>query len=426
MKYWIETYGCQMNIAESNAIELELLQHGLEKAEKIEDSDCIIINTCSVRKTAEDRVWGRLTLFDHIKRGKEDFTIIVTGCMAERLKQDLKDDAPFVDYVLGTNDKVKIANILSNKVVETESKDFSFNFSYYKEGDTKSFIPILNGCNNFCAFCIVPYVRGREVSRSLSSILEEIDFLESKGVKEITLLGQNVNSYNYQGLDFPSLLKEILKRLNVIEKIRFESPHPKDFSDDLIQLIANEEKISKTVHLPLQSGSDRILKLMNRKYDFEKYYQIVQKLLKLNPDIKFVADLMVGFPSESEEDFALTLEAVNKIKFVESFMYYYNPREGTRATKMPDQIDKDVKLDRLARLIKLQRKIGLDFRKDQIGKIKKVLVEGVSKRDKNQYYGRSDEDMVIVFTPKEEIKTKYINLVVTGVKGNTMIGEQVL
>ncbi len=423
--YWIETYGCQMNIAESNAIELELLQHGLIKAKSAELTDCVIINTCSVRKTAENRVWGRLTYYHHIKKNR-NITIVVTGCMAERLKEDLKKEASFVDYVLGTNDKVKIARILSNKVVKTESDKFTFNASYYKEGDYKSYIPILNGCNNFCTYCIVPYVRGREVSRSIDSIINEVKFLETKGVREITLLGQNVNSYNFDGLNFVDLLKIIIKNSSYIERIRFESPHPKDFSDELINLIAKEDKIANHIHLPLQSGSDKILKEMHRRYDTDRYMSIVNKLRLLNPNITFVADLMVGFPGETQKDFEDTLKMVKKVGFVESFMYYYNPRPNTAAVTYDNQIDKEVKLERLQKLIDLQREISLDYKKTLIGKTLKVLVESTSKKDKKQFMGRTVHDMMLVFTPiNKVVEGTYTNVKVIDVKGNTLIAIEV-
>ena len=309
MRFLIESYGCQLNMAESAAIETMLIGRGMEKTEKPDDADAVIINTCSVRKSAENRIWGRLGFYNAEKR-KHPFRLIVTGCMAERMKEDLKKEAPFIDAVIGTNDKAEIPDFI---IGEPLGKLDSYRFlsSYYREGDYSSYVPIMNGCNNFCSYCIVPYVRGREVSRPVEEILKEICFLEQQGVKEITLLGQNVNSYSaeYNGehVDFPRLLELIIPYLRNIVFVRFESPHPKDFSDHLISVIADNDRIAKHIHLPVQSGSTRILQLMNRRTTRERTLDLVRRMKERIPHLTLSTDVMTGFPTETEEEYEETL-----------------------------------------------------------------------------------------------------------------------
>ena len=317
MKYLIESYGCQLNMAESNALELLLKGRGMEPTEVAEEADAVIINTCSVRKTAENRIWGRLGFFSAIKK-KRKLILIVTGCMAERMKDDLKAEAPYVDLVIGTNEKSRIPDFILGASYEASEK-YTFLSSYYKEGEFSSYVPIMNGCNNFCSYCIVPYVRGREISRPVEAIIEEIKDLDAKGVREITLLGQNVNSYSYEyqgrNVDFPTLLEIILPYLENIVFVRFESPHPKDFSDHLIKVIAENERVAKHIHLPMQAGSSRILQLMNRKTTREKFIELVEKMKREIPGLTLATDVMTGFPTETDEEYLETLSMMEKIPF---------------------------------------------------------------------------------------------------------------
>ena len=304
-KYYIETYGCQMNVAESNAMETMLKGRGWVEASSPEDADLAIINTCSVRKSAENRIWGRLGAYTHIKAQKakdnESMTLVLTGCRAERLHDSVKNDAPQIDFVIGNNDKLKLLDIVGDKEsTPQESEKYVFTKAYHKDGEFSSYVPIMNGCNNFCSYCIVPYVRGREVSRPVDEILEEVRRLDEEGVREITLLGQNVNSYDYEGCHFPQLLGMICRQCNNIQWIRFESPHPKDFSDELIEVIAREPKVAKHLHVPMQSGNTRILGLMNRHYTREKYLALIDKIKQRVPNVTFALDIMVGFPGETE------------------------------------------------------------------------------------------------------------------------------
>jgi tRNA-2-methylthio-N6-dimethylallyladenosine synthase len=427
--YWMETYGCQMNTAESNALEAALQLAGMKPAKTAEEADCAILNTCSVRKTAENRIWGRIGYFQHLKQS-QDLTLVITGCMAERLGEDFLKDAPAVDHVMGTNDKQRIAALLSGGSDERESA-YTFTESYHKEGEVKSYVPIMNGCNNFCAYCIVPYVRGREVSRDPQSIYDEIARLEDKGVKEITLLGQNVNSYSAVSdgtvVHFPELLSEISNRVSSIEWIRFESPHPKDFSRNLIEVIAREPVIANHLHIPVQSGSSRILQAMNRRYSRERYLQLIGDLREAVPGITFTTDVMVGFPGESEADFHDTLSLMEEVGFLEAFMYYFNPREGTKAVEMPDQIPSEEKMARLQQLIDLQRSITRSRKEARCRGRQRVLVEQISKKDSTQYLGRTEHDEMVVFSPSKDISVgDFVTIELQTLVGNTMTGVHVV
>lgn len=427
--YWIETYGCQMNTAESNALELQLKGAGLVPAKSAEDADCAILNTCSVRKSAENRIWGRLGLFAHIKT-LHPLTLIVTGCMAERLQEDLKDEAPHVDYVLGTNDKQKILEVLiSPESAELRSETYSFGDSYYNEGEYSSYIPIMNGCNNFCSYCIVPYVRGREISRPVEEVLDEVRYLDSKGVKEITLLGQNVNSYHYENdgkvITFPSLLERVCSVAGDIEWIRFESPHPKDFSDSLIRVIKEQPKVAKHLHIPMQSGNTRILGLMNRKYTRDRFLSLIQTIKREIPEATFATDVMVGFPSETEEEYQDTLTALDEMGCIEAFMYYFNPREGTAAVTFPGEVPEEERGRRLTQLIHFQHKIFVREKSERAEGIAKVVVSAVSRNDKDQMLGRTEHNEMVVFDGSSEVGS-IVTVRLTGLKGNTYTGSLIV
>lgn len=429
--YWIETYGCQMNTAESNALEVQLQGVGLKPAASAEEADCAILNTCSVRKTAENRIWGRLGLFQYIKQ-QHPQTLIVTGCMAERLQEELKKDAPAVDYVVGTNDKQKIVDLLTGgRSAHLEQSDtYRFTGSYYKDGDFASYVPIMNGCNNFCSYCIVPYVRGREVSRPVDEILREIRKLDKAGVKEITLLGQNVNSYNYEQdgeiIRFPQLLRLICRELDSIQWVRFESPHPKDFSDELVEVIATEDRVAKHLHIPLQSGSSRILKLMNRRYTRERFLELIDSIRARVPGVTFAADVMVGFPGETEEEYEETLDVMRKVRFIEAFMYYWNPREGTKAVTMEGQLPDEVKIARLQHLIELEHDIMTEEKTPRAHGTVKVLVTQVSRNDAGRLLGRTEHGEMVAFVPCSGCKPgDFVQVSLDTLAGNTYTGTEV-
>jgi tRNA-2-methylthio-N6-dimethylallyladenosine synthase len=346
------------------------------------------------------------------------------------LQEDLKDDAPQVDYVIGTNDKQRIVNILTSVdgKMDEHSQSYSFGSSYYQEGEFSSYIPIMNGCNNFCSYCIVPYVRGREVSRPLEDILKEMAFLDSKGVKEVTLLGQNVNSYQYESegtiINFPKLLKRLCALSTTsIKWIRFESPHPKDFTQELIQTIAEERKIARHLHIPLQSGSSRILSLMNRKYTKEKFIKLIDDLREAIPSVTFSTDVMVGFPSETDEEYKETLEVLAHMRCLEAFMYYFNPREGTKAVDMKEQIGEEEKGRRLQELIDFQHTIFAEEKRKRSTSVVDVLVTQVSKHDKESMLGKTEHNEMVVFPSHDEIGS-LVRVQLTGLSGNTYTAQR--
>ncbi|MCL2704931.1 MAG: tRNA (N6-isopentenyl adenosine(37)-C2)-methylthiotransferase MiaB [Spirochaetaceae bacterium] len=419
-----------MNKAESEALELELNHNSWEKAENPDAADLAIINTCSVRETAEERIWGRLGFYKRVKKNNPSITLIITGCMAERLGSKLLNESSPVDKVFGTFTKNNIIDFLLEKSdFNTNKHLYEFNKVHTTEGKFKSFIPIMNGCNNFCSYCIVPYVRGREISRNPDEIFTEIEKLENMGIKEITLLGQNVNSYYYknsetgESLDFPDLLKRISEKVKNIEWIRFLTSHPKDLSDKLIDVMAKSNNICRHIHLPLQSGSDAILIKMNRKYNSDFYNNLVQKIKDNIPDISITTDIIVGFPGESKEEYNMTYNIMNNIKFNEAFTYYYNPREGTEAFNFDDNIPKEEKVKRLSEIIQLQKKITVSKKKEKIGNTIKVLVEGFSKNNSSELIGRTESNEMIVFYGKHDIIGLYNMVKILSLKGNTFIGE---
>lgn len=418
-----------MNTAESNALESALQAAGMKPAATAEEADCAILNTCSVRKTAENRIWGRIGFFQHLKQTR-NITLVVTGCMAERLGDAFLKDAPAVDHVMGTNDKQRIAALLTGGSDERD-RLYTFTESYHKEGDVKSYVPIMNGCNNFCTYCIVPYVRGREISRDPHSIYDEIARLEDAGVREVTLLGQNVNSYDYtvggKRIRYPDLLSEIASRVSSIKWIRFESPHPKDFSKELIQVIAQEPTIAKHLHIPAQSGSTKILKMMNRRYTRERYLTLIEDLRSACAHITFTTDVMVGFPGEQEQDFQATLSLMQEVQFLEAFMYYFNPREGTKAVDLPNQVPPEVRMERLQQLIDLQRSITHARKVERCKGNTTVLVEQISKKNREQYLGRNEHDEMVVFKPKKVVSIgDFVDVALQDLVGNTFTAEHLI
>ena len=366
MRYLIETYGCQMNKAESAALVNQFVDRGWIEASDPVEADLVLVNTCSVRITAETRAWGRIAHFAALKKQRQ-FTLVVTGCMAERLKEKMMQKAPGIDYVLGTFQKAAFGVLLD--AVEAhrrldaveETPEFVFAPSHREAGSFHSFVPIMHGCDNFCSYCIVPYVRGREISRSPVAVMDEVLSLASAGVREITLLGQNVNSYRWAGdggpLDFAGLLGLIAPCAESagIGRIRFVSSHPKDLSDDTIEVIASHGVMARHIHLCVQHGSDRILAAMNRKYTASDYLALVGRIRSRIPGMTLSTDILVGFPGETEDDIEATLDLMSRARFAYAFMYHYNPREGTPAATMPGQVPDTVKKERLSRVMALQK-----------------------------------------------------------------------
>ncbi len=437
-KYWIETYGCQMNKAESEALEIQLNRAGWAPAGKYSDAILIILNTCSVRKTAENRIWGRIGFYKHEKYTK-NIKLALIGCMSERLKSKILKENNAVDIVIGNFEKNKFLEAVNEafkentKINYTEDSKYKFNsmHSNYNcyDNNFKSFIPIMHGCDNFCSYCIVPYVRGREISRDPYEILDEISKLEENNVKEITLLGQNVNSYQYElnnkTINFPELLKFITGKIKTNVWIRFLTSHPKDMSGELLEVIKNNTVLCNHIHLPVQHGSNAILKAMKRKYTREKYLYLIEQLKNKISDISISTDILIGFPGETHNDFIDTVELIKEVRFNDAFTYRYNPREGTEAFKLNDDVPEEIKLKRLSEIIELQRSISSEIKKKKVGKTVPVLVESVSKKNSSELLGRTEKDEMVVFPGLADIISNIINVELVSLNGNTFVGKEI-
>ena len=419
LKYSIYTMGCQLNENDSEKISGMLEEMGYSKTEDLSISDLVIFNTCCVRENAEDKLFGKI---GEMKKQKEKNNTIIAigGCMMqeEHIVEKLHKSYPFVDIIFGTHTLHKLPEDIYKILVKRKRIDdiMDIDGEVYeglpikRNDDIKASVTIMYGCNNFCSYCIVPYVRGRERSRKPEDILNEIKELAKEGYKEITLLGQNVNSYDGgNGYKFSDLLYDVNK-IDGIQRIRFVSPHPKDFTDDVIQAIATCNKICKIVHLPLQSGSSNVLKVMNRKYTKEQYLELAKKMQEQIPGIVFSTDIIVGFPGETEEDFEDTLDVVRKIKFEQVYMFIYSRRVGTPADKMEDQIPDEIKHKRFDKLKELVESQIEDNNKKYVGTIQKVLVEGKSKNNPNMLTGRTDTNKVVNFEGDEKLIHKIIDL----------------
>jgi len=440
MKFFFETYGCQMNIAESAALALAGRESGWLEAKSFEEADLVLINTCSVRATAEQRVFGRLAQYMALKK-KRPFTLVVAGCMAERLGEKLRKDFA-VDYVIGTSARSLFPLILESvekgvafsenlRLADAEKPAFSFSsFHHDSSSPFRSFVPIMHGCNNFCSYCIVPYVRGREISRDPQSILEEISLLGRKGVREITLLGQNVNSYFWQAgsLGFPGLLRLIASELasdscsidgSGVKWVRFLSSHPKDLSDELIEVLAENRIFCRHIHLCVQHGSNRILSGMNRRYTREQYLDLVRRLHSALPDLSLSTDILVGFPGETDEDLDATLALMEEVKFLYAYMYHYNPREGTAAFSLPGRIGAEVKRERLLKVIALQKRHTNELLKNRIGKKVIVFIEGISRKNADELISRTERDEMVVLPGSGSLVGSFAQVTLSSLRGNT-------
>ncbi|MBC2852942.1 MAG: tRNA (N6-isopentenyl adenosine(37)-C2)-methylthiotransferase MiaB [Cetobacterium somerae] len=428
----IITYGCQMNVNESAKIKSILQNMGYNVIEDVSEADAVFLNTCTVREGAATQIYGKLGELMAVK--EERGTIIgITGCFAQEQGEELAKKFPVIDIVMGNQNIGKIPTAIE----KIESGDFKHVIYTGDEDDLPprldaefdskktASIPITYGCNNFCTYCIVPYVRGRERSVPMPQILDEVKVFVEKGYKEIMLLGQNVNSYGNDletGENFAVLLEEICK-IDGEFLVRFVSPHPKDFGDDVIDVIARNEKVARCLHLPLQSGSSRILKLMNRKYTKEQYIELAEKIKSKIPGVALTADIIVGFPHETEEDFLDTLDVVDKIGFETSFMFMYSPRKGTAAAKMDGQLDQEVKKERLQRLIDLQNRKSKEASDSYKGKVERVLVEGPSRKNEEVLTGRTSTNKVVLFAGDKELEGTFVNVKINECKTWSLYGE---
>lgn len=428
----IITYGCQMNVNESAKMRNIFENLGYEMTEELSESDLIFLNTCTIREGAATQIYGKLGELKHIKE-KRGTIIGVTGCFAQEQGKELVKKFPQIDIIMGNQNIGRIVEALNviekhsvKHIVLTDDEDvLPPRLDADFDSNRSASISITYGCNNFCSYCIVPYVRGRERSVPMEEILHDVRQYVAKGYKEITLLGQNVNSYGNDfknGDNFAKLLNEIGK----IEGdfiVRFISPHPRDFSDEVIEAIANNDNIAKCLHLPLQSGSSAILKAMNRGYTKEKYIALAKKIKERIPGVALTADIIVGFPGETEEDFQDTMDVVREIGFDNSFMFMYSIRQGTRAATMENQIDEKVKKDRLQRLIAVQNEASLKASQTYLGKTVRVLVEGESRKNKEVLSGRTSTNKVVLFTASRDTIGKFIDVKIDTCKTWTLYGE---
>ena len=435
-KIYIETYGCQMNVGDSEVIFSILGKEGYERTESMDDADVILANTCSVRDNAEQRIWGRIEVFHKQKEKRSGVVVGIVGCMAERLKDKLLDTHK-VDLVAGPDSYRTLPTLLRD--IAPDKPQINVMLSHEEtyadivpvrtdRNGVSAFISIMRGCNNVCSYCVVPYTRGAERSRDPQTIVDEARDVFSKGYKEVTLLGQNVDSYNWkpaegEGCDFPELL-EMVARISPELRVRFATNHPKDISDELIETMARYDNICNHIHLPVQSGSDRLLEKMRRRYTAEWYLERVAMIREVLPGCGITTDVIAGFCSETEEDHQQTLELFRKVGFDYAYMFYYSERPGTLAARhYPDDVPLDVKTRRLNEIIALQSELSLKSNQNDIGKTFRVLVEGPSKKNHEELCGRSGSNKMCVFPGKGHKAGDYVDVKVLSCTSATLIGK---
>ena len=434
-KLFIETYGCQMNAADSEVIASIMRMAGYEPCEDINDADAVLLNTCSIRDNAEQKIINRLEALNAMRHKNRHFIIGVVGCMAERLKQELIEKH-HTDIVAGPDSYLKLPGLIASaeaghKAIDTELSATETYRDIIPEricgNNISGFISIMRGCNNFCHYCIVPYTRGRERSRDIRSILNEADDLAAKGFREITLLGQNVNSYRFEQdgktIFFPELLKTVAEHVPEM-RIRFTTSHPKDMSDETLHVIAETPNVCRHIPLPVQSGSSRILQLMNRKYTREWYLERVEAIRRIIPDCGLSTDVFCGYHSETEEDHAMTLSLMRECRYDSAFMFKYSERPGTYASRhLPDDVPEEVKIRRLNEIIAQQNILSAESNRRDEGKTFTVLTEGFSKRSREQLFGRTEQNKVVVFDKGDKRIGQYVNVRITSSSSATLKGE---
>ena len=438
-KLFIETYGCQMNVADSEVIASVMQMAGYTPARTLDEADAVFMNTCSIRDNAEQKIWNRLDYFHALKKKRPGLIVGVVGCMAERVKDELIEHHG-VDLVAGPDAYLSLPDLIAQ--VEAGQKAINVELSTtetYRDvvparicgNHISGFVSIMRGCNNFCTYCIVPYTRGRERSRDVESILREVADLRQKGYKEVTLLGQNVNSYRFTRPDgtvvtFPQLLRTVAQAAPDM-RIRFTTSHPKDMSDDTLHVIAEEPNVCRHIHLPVQSGSSRILKLMNRKYDREWYLERVAAIRRIIPDCGLSTDIFSGFHSETEEDHQQSLSLMEECAYDSAFMFKYSERPGTFASKhLPDDVPEEVKVRRLEEIIALQNRLSAESNARCVGRVYEVLAEGTSKRSRDQLFGRTEQNRVVVFDRGTHRVGDLVTVRITEATSATLKGEEVI
>ncbi|WP_446899624.1 tRNA (N6-isopentenyl adenosine(37)-C2)-methylthiotransferase MiaB [Clostridium sp. LBM24168] len=435
--FFIETWGCQMNEEDSEKLSGMLKNIGYTRTDEKTSADIILFNTCCVRENAELKVYGNLGMLRKLKKNNPNLIIAICGCMMQEknMAEDIIKRFPFVDIIFGTHNSYKFPEYLNrvmhggNSIIEIQQKEDRIieGLPIDRESNIKAFVTIMYGCNNFCTYCIVPYVRGRERSRNPENIEEEIKFLVDNGYKEITLLGQNVNSYG-KDLNPKVNFAQLLRRLNSIQglnRIRFMTPHPKDFTDDVISSVADCDKLCEHIHLPVQSGSTRLLKKMNRNYSREQYLNLIYKIKQTIPNAAITTDIIVGFPGETESDFKETLSLAKEVQYDSAFTFIFSKRKGTPASKMEDQIPDDIKHERFDRLIKVINESSAKKNKLYEGKVEEILVEGKSKNDNSKLMGRTRTGKLVNFIGKSTDIGKLVNVHIIGSNSFSLSGEEV-
>lgn len=434
-KLFIETYGCQMNAGDSEIVVSIMQDHGYRYTENIDEADIILINTCSIRDNAEQRIWGRLSAMRQIKKRKPSLIVGIIGCMAERLKEQLIEKGTGVDIVAGPDSYRSLPELV--RTAEDGAKGINVELSKeetYAEiapvrldrNGVSAFIAIMRGCNNYCAYCVVPYTRGIERSRDPQTIVAEARTLFENGYREVTLLGQNVNSYCYGEVGFPELMAMVAE-ISPLLRVRFATSHPKDISDRLLEVMARYENICKAIHLPAQSGSNEMLKKMNRKYTREWYLERIAAIRRYMPDCAITTDLIAGFCGETLEDHQATLSLMREVGYASAFMFKYSERPGTfSARHFADDIADEEKTRRLNEIIALQNQLSVESNEAEVGLIRQVLVEGTSKRSEEQLCGRTSQNKMVVFNRGNHSAGDYVTVKITGCSSATLFGEEVL
>ena len=419
-----------MNVADSELVESILIDEGYEKSDDINSADAIFVNTCAIREQAEEKIHSQLGRYNLIKKNKPEILIGVLGCMAQNLKDDILDSKPYVDIILGPDSYRNIPSILKRKennldnIVDTKLSRFEVYKDLFpkRKSGINAWVSIMRGCDKFCTFCIVPFTRGRERSRDINGIIKEVQQIVDSGYSEVTLLGQNVNSYNYNNLMFPNLLEEIAK-IKKLKRIRYTSPHPQDITKYLLNVMNKYNNICNYIHLPLQAGSNKILKRMNRTYTREYFIELVETIRKIIPNIGLSTDIIVGFPGETDQDFNETLNLMKEVKFDSAFNFKYSPRPGTKASEYEDQVNEKVKQVRLQKVIDLQKEHTLEQNQKLVGSIQKVLIEKESKLSSDQWAGRTDSNKWVIFNKKGSSINNIVDVKIEKAKGITLHGK---
>ena len=433
-KLYIETYGCQMNVADSEVVASIMKMAGYDVCENIDEADAIFLNTCSVRENAENKIYNRLDTLNAERRKGRQLIIGILGCMAERVKSDLIENH-HADLVAGPDAYLRLPDLIAQVEVGGKAIDVDLSLTEtYRDivpqrisnNRVSGYVSIMRGCNNFCHYCIVPYTRGRERSRDVDSILREVDDLCQRGYKEVTLLGQNVNSYNFDGITFPQLLRKVAESVPSM-RVRFTTSHPKDMSDETLHVIADVPNVCKHIHLPVQSGSNKILKLMNRKYTREWYLDRVDAIRRIIPDCGLSTDIFVGYHDETEEDHQMSLSLMREVGYDSAFMFKYSERPGTYASKhLPDNVPEEEKIRRLNELIHLQTEQSRIANKRDEGREFDILIEGFSRRSREQMCGRTEQNKMVVIPRGNSHVGETVRVKITGSTSATLLGEQIV